>query len=95
MELDRQTIEEEGQEVVEIAKPWMETSIDFEKIKSHLGKVVAIFSDNDPFVPLSQKDLFEKELGAEIIIEKGRGHFTVSDKVNELPSTLKAVINLG
>ncbi|MBI2057894.1 MAG: serine hydrolase family protein [Candidatus Yanofskybacteria bacterium] len=88
MELDKQT--EEGQEVVEIAKPWMETPINFQKVKSHLGKVVAIFSDNDPFVPLSQKDLFEKELGAEIIIESGKGHFTVGDGIDKLPSALKA-----
>ncbi|MBI2676970.1 MAG: DUF1749 domain-containing protein [Candidatus Yanofskybacteria bacterium] len=94
MELDRQTLEEEGQEVVEVAKPWMETPIDFQKVKARVGKVVAIFSDNDPFVPLSQKDLFEKELGAEIIIENDKGHFTVSDGVDNLPSALKAVTEL-
>lgn len=95
MELDRQTIEEEGQEVIDIAKPWMETPIDFQKIMSHTGKVVAIFSDNDPYVPLSQKDLFEKELGAEIIVENNKGHFTISDNINELPPALKAVFDLS
>ena len=95
MELDKQTTEEEGQEVVEIAKPWMETPIDFQKVKSHLGKVVAIFSDNDPYVPLSQKDLFKNELGAETIVENGKGHFTVSDGVDKLSSALKAVVELN
>jgi len=95
MELDKQTIEEEGQEVVEIAKPWMETPIDFQKVKSHVGKVVAIFSDNDPFVPLSQKNLFEKELSAEIIVENNKGHFTVSDGIDRLASALKAVVEMG
>jgi len=89
MELDAQTIEEEGEEVKEIARPWMETPIDFEKIKSHIGKAVAIFSDNDPYVPLNQKEFFEKHLGAETIVEHGKGHFTVSDGVNELPSALR------
>jgi uncharacterized protein involved in tolerance to divalent cations len=34
MELDETTIEEEGEEIKEIARPWMETPIDFEKIKT-------------------------------------------------------------
>ena len=48
MRLDEETIKEEGQEIIEIAKPWMETPIDFEKVRSHTGKVVAVFSDDDP-----------------------------------------------
>ena len=95
MELNRQTIEEEGQEGIEIAKPWMETPIDFKKVKSRVGKVIAIFSDNDPFVPLNQKGLFEKELGAEIVVENGKGHFTVSDGIDRLLSALEAVIEMG
>jgi len=92
MELDRQTIEEEGEEVVEVAKPWMETPINFDKVKRHTNKFVAIFSDNDSYVPLSQKDLFEKELGAEIIVEHNMGHFTISDDIKELPSALQKII---
>lgn len=95
MELDKQTTEDEGQEGIEIAKPWIETPVDFQKVKSHLGKVVAIFSNNDPYVPLSQKNLFEKELDAEIIVENDKGHFTVSDDIDKLPSALKAVVELN
>ncbi len=94
MELDKQTMEDEGQEGIEIARPWMETPIDFQKVKSHIKKAVAIFSDNDPYVPLSQKDLFEKELGAEVIVENNKGHFTISDGIDSLSSVLKAVIEL-
>ncbi len=94
MELDEKTMEEEGEEAEAIAKPWMETPIDFKKIKGVAGKVVAIFSDNDPFVPIGQKTIFKKELAAEIIIEKGKGHFTVSDGINMLPSALGAILSL-
>lgn len=92
MELDEETIEEEGEEVREIARPWMETPIDFKKVKKLAGKTVAIFSDNDPFVPLSQKTIFRKKLGAKVIIEKGKGHFTVGDGTKKLPSALKAIL---
>ncbi len=94
MVLDEQTIKDEGEEVRGIAKPWMETPINFVKVKSHIGKVVAIFSNDDKYVPLNQKDLFEKRLGAETIVEHGKGHFTISDGVIELPSALNAVENI-
>ncbi len=94
MELSQETVEEEGEETREIAKPWMETPIDFKKIKSLIGKAVAIFSDNDPHVPADQRAIFEKELGAEIIMEKKKGHFTESDGIIMLPSALNAILSL-
>jgi hypothetical protein len=94
MELDKQTMEDEGQEGIEIARPWMETPIDFKKVRTHIGKAIAIFSDNDSYVPLSQKDLFERELGAEIIVEHNMGHFTVGEGINELPSALDVIKSL-
>lgn len=84
MELDAQTMAEEGEGIIAIAKPWMETPIDFNKVKSNIEKIVAIFSDNDPYVPLDQANLFKKELGADIYIEKNQGHFTVSDGFQKL-----------
>jgi hypothetical protein len=92
MELDQQTIKEEGEEVIEIARPWMETPIDFEKVKRLVGRSVAIFSDNDPFVPIAQAEVFKNKLDAEIIIEHGMGHFSPSDEVSELPSLLKKIL---
>ena len=55
MELDRNTIEEEGEESVRIAKPWMETPINFDKVKKHTNNFLCILSDNDPYVPLTNK----------------------------------------
>ena len=91
MALDEETIAEEGPESIEISKPWMETPIDFEKVKTHSNKFVAIFSDNDPFVPLNQKELFEKALSAQIIVQHDNGHFTQSDDIYELPIILDLV----
>ena len=52
----------------EIARPWLETPINFEKIKNHAKKFVAIFSDNDPYVPLDNKNGFATALDAKIVV---------------------------
>lgn len=79
-----------------IAKPWLGTSIDLAKVKSHLPKSVAIFSDNDPFVLLDNQDDFRDKLGAKIVIEKRKGHFSgPTDHCFELPSVLAAVLEIS
>lgn len=94
MELDEQTIKEEGEEIKEIAKPWMETPINWEKVKPHTGKFACILSDNDYYVPLSNKKIFEKNLGAKIIIDHNKGHFTEDDGIKELPIALEELLKL-
>ncbi|QQG43663.1 MAG: alpha/beta fold hydrolase [Candidatus Daviesbacteria bacterium] len=60
----------------QIAKPWINTPLDLDKIKTHANSFTAIFSDNDPFVPLEEnKKLFEEKLGAQVFIEHHKGHF--------------------
>ena len=49
---------------------------------------VAIFSDNDPFVPLSEEKLFKSELGAQIIVLHGKGHLQQEHDVFILPEIL-------
>lgn len=74
----------------EIAKPWLETPINWQKVKTKANLFVSIFSDNDPYVPLEEnKSVFEKELGGKIIVEKDQGHFTEDDGIKELPILLK------
>jgi len=85
--LKEETYEDENDK--EIAKPWIETPIDFEKIKKHTKNFVVLFSDNDPCVSLSDSDLFRNKLGAKIIIEGQRGHFTEKKELTILRETLK------
>lgn len=75
----------EDKESEEIARPWIETPIDFSKVKQATSKITVFLSDNDPWVPLSDKKFFEEKLGAEVIVEKNRGHYTEDDGVKELP----------
>jgi predicted alpha/beta hydrolase family esterase len=51
-----------------------------------------IFSKDDPVVPFDENlPIFRDKLGAEIIVEEGKGHFSGSDGVTELPSALEAI----
>lgn len=77
----------------EIAKSWLETLINFEKVKKHTEKFVAIFSDNDDVVPQNNKDLFEQRLGAKTILENNKGHFSGGDNIKELPSALEEILS--
>lgn len=85
----------ESKEEWKIAKPWLETPINFTKIKNVTNNITAIFSDNDPFVSLENKKLFASKLGSEILTEKKKGHFSGSDGIKKLPSALKAVLEMS
>ncbi|MDP3957768.1 MAG: alpha/beta hydrolase [bacterium] len=86
---------EEDFETQETARLWLTASLDLEKVKSHLPKSVAIFSDDDPYVPLDNQDDFRNKLGVEIIIEHGQGHFSGSTGTTELPIALQSVLKIA
>ena len=65
--------------------------IEWDKIRHHCSKFVAINSDNDPYVPLKHADVFNEKLGAKTIIENNKGHMSGSANIKELPSVLEAV----
>lgn len=87
MNLTEETFGEEGAE--EIASPWIDTPIDFDKVKANCDKFLCIFSDNDPYVPISDSEIFKEKLGADIVILKEKGHFTGEDGVKEIPVVLE------
>jgi len=67
-----------------IAKPWLETSINFEKVKKHCSKFLALFSDNDPYVPLSDSKIFKEKLGANVIVKHNEEHFNAAQNIPEI-----------
>lgn len=74
---------------------WLGTPINFKNITSHLSKSVAIFSDDDPWVPLDNQDDFRDKLGSEIIIEHAMGHFSGGrDGITELPIVRDKLLSL-
>lgn len=78
-----------------VAEPWLETKINFDKILIHTNKIIAIFSDDDPDVDLVDSELFKKYLGAKIIIEHNMGHFSDDDGVKKLKSVLSNVLKMS
>ncbi|NTV31137.1 hypothetical protein HGA91_04150 [candidate division WWE3 bacterium] len=81
------------QGVEQIAAPWLTTPINMGRIRSHRIRYTAIFSDNDPFVPITDAEIFRYQLGAKIVVEKSAGHMTTQDNIVEVPSVLEAVFS--
>lgn len=79
---------------VEILLPWLETPIDLKKAAENTSKFVAIFSDDDPYVPISDSKLFQRELGADIIIERDKGHINEERRINKLQRILSETLKL-
>ena len=70
-----------------IAKPWVETPINLEKVRAKAPKFISIFSDDDPFVPEENWKQFET-LGKTIILHE-KGHVEGQE-----PEILKAVLEI-
>ena len=68
--------------------------LDWDKINSHCQKFVAIHSDNDPYVPLTEVDMFREKLNAKTIVENDKGHFTSSDNITENPTVISEILKL-
>lgn len=79
----------------EIANPWINTQIDFEKVKQHTNKFIDIASNNDPYVPLSDINIFKEKLGAEIIMIGDKGHICEESGVKELPVVLNKLLEIS
>lgn len=87
---------EDDPDVQETDKHWLGTPVELEKVKSHLPKSVAIFSDDDPWVPLDNQEDFKNVLGSEIVMEHDKGHFSGGrDGITELPVVLEKVLEIS
>ena len=84
----------EDEEVKETADSWFDSPIDLDKVKRRLMTSVAIFSDDDQYVPLDNVDDFRDKLGSKIIIQKNKGHFNTKAGVTELPVVLEELLKM-
>lgn len=81
-------------------KNYFEMPINFALLRSKSKNgFIAIHSNNDPYVPLKFSEVFNQELGAEIVIKNAMGHFSGSiekeDSCTELPVVVEAVNELS
>lgn len=83
----------EDEETKLIAKPWIETPIDFDKIKNVCLNIVAFISSNEPYGFIKEnKQVLEEKLSAKVHILENRGHFTENDRCRELPELLTEIV---
>src|SRR3989338_8125508 len=82
----------ENDEVKEIANPWTNTQINFNKVKQKLSSLIVFLSSNEPygFVDYNART-FREKIGAKVIIENNKGNFTEDDGVKEVPEILKEI----
>ena len=79
-----------------IAGPWLEENINFEIVQTRLpqGKIVAIFSDNDPYVDIVNAEIFKQKFGARILIESGKGHYTGNENIKTIPIIIEELLRI-
>jgi uncharacterized protein len=92
---NRLTNLEDDDVVRSVSQEWLQTPLNLEKVKLHLNKCVAIFSDDDPYVPIDNQEEFKEKLGAKIIVEQEKGHFSGSTGIKELPAVLESIIEIS
>lgn len=85
----------ETEEDKRIVGPWVNTPRNDEKIRRIVNKAVAIFSDDDPYVAPENQDSWREKVGAKVIMEHAKGHFTDSDGVKDLPSAAQALLEIA
>lgn len=71
------------------------TPVDWEKVKKHCHKFVAIHSDDDPWVPMKHNKIFKDKLGAKVINQHGMKHYSGDDGITELPIVLSELLNMS
>ncbi len=70
-----------------------QASLDWEKIRDLVAGTTALFSDNDEHIPLSVKDLYERDMQANTVVLKNKGHFGTSSGLKELPELMDEIID--
>jgi predicted alpha/beta hydrolase family esterase len=74
----------EDKETEEIARPWLETPINLDKVKKVLPQSALLISDNDPYGAFEENKTYFSRLGSRIIVLHHAGHITGEDGFRKL-----------
>ena len=77
-----------------IAAPWLNTPIDFNKIKEHIDRIVDFYSENDPYVSVTDAVLFKEKLGAKIVSVGNKKHVSGEDGIKEVPFVVEELMRM-
>lgn len=73
--------------------PWKEAAVDYEKIRTITRSVIAFFDDSDTWIPLeSSVTIAREQLGADVVIEHDRGHYSDDEGKVEVPRVLEKIL---
>lgn len=64
---------------------------DWPSIRTHAGRATVFHSDNDPYVSLGNGQELARQLGVELTMVPGAGHFNASAGYTEFPQLVEAV----
>jgi predicted alpha/beta hydrolase family esterase len=78
----------------DIINEWLGSSLDLISVKRHLLSSAAIFSDNDPYVPMDNVHDFQNILESKIIIEHQQGHFSGDSGLPKYDIILNTVLDI-
>lgn len=73
-------------------KSFVEKPLNFKKIKGSVNQIVAIHSDNDPYVPLKHGEILRDQVDAELIVIPNAGHLVRGSGYFEFPEVLESVL---
>lgn len=79
---------EEDPEDEVIRQAWLSAPLDTAHVHAVTERILGIFSDDDPVVPLENVEFFKDRLGAETVVDHGKGHYSEDSGVKELPVAL-------
>lgn len=68
------------------------TGVNPSLVRQGAEKITALFSDNDYYIPLAEKDFFKENFGARVLVLHNRGHFSRKEgtlQLHELLSEIK------
>jgi hypothetical protein len=91
LKLDEQTIKEEGEDVFEIAKPWIETPINLDKVRKKAGDFSILYSTSDPYVSSDDLVILQKKLKAREVNMGDMGHFDDEAGIKEIPQIIDII----
>lgn len=83
----------EDEEVKTIARPWIETPINLDILKTKISELIIFLSDNEPYGFVKYNaDIFKNKLNGKVITEKEKGHFTEEDGIKEIKEVLNELL---
>ncbi len=86
------TLQNLDDEDKQIAKPWLETPINFEKVKNSAAEIITLFSDNDPVVPMDNEKMLRDNLNTQTRVYHNKGHFNADDGITEIPEIMEFIL---